>query len=145
MLVGRSSSPWRETFREWSRNTEARDAVIDLGEIEDEELRGFYSQAAAFLLPSLYEGFGLTVLEAMAAGTPTVSSNRGALPETVDGAGFLADPFDGDTWLEKVTSILDSSYVSDRLSGLGRKRARELSWSIQTAKLLEVFDEAAGE
>jgi glycosyltransferase involved in cell wall biosynthesis len=142
VLVGRNTSQWKETFREWSRGTKALDQVIDLGEIDDELLGGLYSKASLFLLPSLYEGFGLTVLEAMAAGTPTVVSNRGALPDTVGKAGLLLDPLDLDSWEEEVVKLLNSTSESSRLSQLGREHASERSWEAKTSQLVKVFEEA---
>lgn len=69
-------------------------SVAELGHVDDRLLPGLYAGAAAFVLPSLYEGFGLTALEALASGTPVVASDRGALPEVCGGAAQLVDPVD---------------------------------------------------
>ena len=68
------------------------DALTLLGHVPDDELPALYAGASAFVLPSVYEGFGLPVLEAMAAGTPVVTTNVTALPETAGGAARLTDP-----------------------------------------------------
>src|SRR3954452_20068888 len=80
----------------------------DVGYVPDEDLPALYAGARAFAMPSLHEGFGLTALEAMAAGVPVVASSRGALPEVVTGAGLIADPEDwGSFAAALVTAVTD--------------------------------------
>jgi glycosyltransferase involved in cell wall biosynthesis len=95
-----------------------------LGHVPDAELPGLYAGALAFVLPSLYEGFGLTALEAMACGTPVVVSDRGALPEVVAEAGLFADPLDETAIADAVEGAIgDASLVA-----AGIERARLFSW-----------------
>ena len=97
-----------------------------LGYIEDADLPALYAGAAAFAMPSLYEGFGLPCLEAMAAGTPVVAADRAALPEACGGAALLADPDDPDAF---ASALLDAAgRERERLVVAGRERAASLTW-----------------
>jgi glycosyltransferase involved in cell wall biosynthesis len=97
-----------------------------LGYIEDADLPALYAGAAAFAMPSLYEGFGLPCLEAMAAGTPVVAADRAALPEACGGAALLADPDDPDGF---ASALVDAAGPErERLVAAGRERAATLTW-----------------
>jgi glycosyltransferase involved in cell wall biosynthesis len=110
----------------------AREAGLDglrlLGHVDDALLPGLYAGAAAFALPSLYEGFGLPVLEAMACGTPVVAASAGALPDTCGGAALLAEP-GGEAFADALTALLRDRGERDRLRAAGLVRARSFSWA----------------
>lgn len=97
-----------------------------LGYVPDAELPALYAGAAAFAMPSLYEGFGLPCVEAMAAGTPVVAADRAALPEACGGAALLADPRDRDAFAHALLDAAGSE--RERLVAAGRERAAELTW-----------------
>ena len=92
-----------------------------LGYVPDDELPSLYARARLLLMPSLYEGFGLPVLEAMASGTPVVAANRGALPETCGDAALVVEP---DEFAEAALQALDD----EKLIAAGLERARDFTW-----------------
>jgi glycosyltransferase involved in cell wall biosynthesis len=104
------------------------DGARDLGYVADEDLPALYAGARAFALPSLHEGFGLTVLEAMAAGVPVVASRRAALPEVVTGAGILADPDDWGLFGAEVVKAATDEQERARLREEGRQVAARYTW-----------------
>jgi glycosyltransferase involved in cell wall biosynthesis len=103
-----------------------------LGHVDDALLPGLYAHAEAFALPSRYEGFGLPVLEAMAAGTPVVTTTAGALPETCGGAARLVEP-DGEALADALTALLGDTGERARLRAAGLERACGFGWE-RTAK-----------
>ena len=110
-----------------------------LAYLPDETLAILYRLAALFAFPSLYEGFGLPPLEAMASGTPVVTSNVSALPEVTGGAAFLADPYDVESIGEGMRRVLTEPALADDMRRHGLVRAREFSWERSVAKTLEVY------
>ena len=116
--------------------------VTWLGHVPDVDLPGLYAGARAFVLPSLYEGFGLTALEAMAAGTPVVVSDRGALPEVVGDAALVADAADP----QAIADAVERAMGDDRLREAGPRRAAAFSWEATCARLHALLvDLRAGE
>lgn len=118
--------------------------VRDLGPLDDRMLPGLYAGAEAFVLPSIYEGFGLPVCEAMASGTPVVCSNRSALPEAAGGAALLADPDDAESLSKAVMSAVFDAPVRTELIAKGRERVRDLNWENTAAAVDRVCAEACG-
>jgi glycosyltransferase involved in cell wall biosynthesis len=101
--------------------------------VSEDLLPALYAGAEAFVLPSLHEGFGLPVVEAMACGVPVVASDRGALPETCGGAALLVDPTDP----EAVADAIDAAIGDERLAAAGMERAAAFSWE-RTAENVDI-------
>ncbi len=156
VLVG--ARPWDEasrvhgsaawTGRDLEDGLAARglaDRVLVLGQVDHAALTALYSAAVAFVFPSLFEGFGLPVLEAMACGCPVVVSNRSALPEVVGDAGLLADPDDHDAFADAVLRVWRESALHSRLAAAGLERAKAFSWARTAQATFAVYREAAAE
>lgn len=109
------------------------DAVICTPFIAERELQALYQAAALFVYPSLYEGFGLPVLEAMALGTPVVTSNGSAIPEIAGDAALLVDPLDVEQIAAAMTRVLRDPVLSAELSARGKQQAARFTWQ-QTAQ-----------
>lgn len=116
--------------------------VIRITQPSDAELAGLMAGASAFCLPSLYEGFGLTALEAMACGTPVVVSDRGALPEVVGEAGVVAAPT-STAIADALRRVLSDPELAARLSETGQARAAQFTWARTAAGWLAVLRHAA--
>jgi glycosyltransferase involved in cell wall biosynthesis len=99
-----------------------------LGYVAEEHLPGLYAGARAFVLPSLYEGLGLTCLEAMACGAPVVAADRGALPETCGDAALVVDPADERALADAVLAAATDDAERERLTAAGAARARRYTW-----------------
>lgn len=116
--------------------------IRSLGFISDDDLPKVYRGAEAAVYPSLYEGFGLPALEAMACGCPVLSSNRGALPEVVGDAGLLVDPEDATALKTQLTRIATDEVLRERLRWAGLERAKQFDWSETATRTLEVYRQA---
>lgn len=117
--------------------------VRSLGFLPERELRGLYNLALIFVFPSLYEGFGLPPLEAMACGTPVVASRSSAIPEVIGRAGLLVNPFRVDSIAEAIRSLLENEAFRQALGVQGRRRAREFDWDETAHRVLDVYRSVA--
>jgi glycosyltransferase involved in cell wall biosynthesis len=119
------------------------DAVVHLGTVSETHLRSLYRAAAALVYPSLYEGFGLPLIEAMRSGTPVIASNAASVPEVVGDAGRLLDPLDGPRWTEAIVDVVNNDELRGRMRASGLRRAVEFTWD-RTARLtLDAYRRAA--
>ena len=115
------------------------DRVRILGFADDADLPALYRNAALFALPSLYEGFGLPVLEAMACGTPVVCSNASSLPEVAGDAALMVDPFDIDGLVEAMARTLEDADLRQQMIAKGLAQAARFTWAESAQQLLSVF------
>jgi len=111
--------------------------------VPEDDLAGLYSGAAAFVFPSLYEGFGLPVLEAMACGTPVVCSNTSSLPEVAGQAALLVNPEDTPALASALARLLADDGLRARLAAQGLEQVRQFSWARAAQQTLAVLDAAA--
>ncbi|MDX6598095.1 MAG: hypothetical protein QOE87_1982 [Gaiellales bacterium] len=115
-----------------------------VGHVEDEELPALYSAAQALVFPSLYEGFGLPALEAMASGTPVVASNTTGLAEAVGDAGLTVDPASAEELAEALGRVLGDTELRDRLVAAGYARAAHFTWARAAGATAGVYREVLG-
>jgi len=111
------------------------------GFVPDKTLAVLYRLARAFVFPSLYEGFGLPPLEAMASGTPVITSNISSLPEVVGDAALLIDPYDADAIADAMRRILLDSDLRDDLRQRGFRRVAEFSWERSVRRVRQIYEE----
>jgi glycosyltransferase involved in cell wall biosynthesis len=121
----------------------ARDDILMPGFVSDDALPAIYSAADVLAFPSLYEGFGLPLLEAMACGTPVVASRASCLPEVAEGAALLVDPMNVEGLTGELELALLDQHVRARLIEQGRRRAAEYSWHRAAKELLAVYRKVA--
>jgi glycosyltransferase involved in cell wall biosynthesis len=111
------------------------------GFVPDQTLAALYRLAAAFVFPSLYEGFGLPPLEAMASGTPVITSNVSSLPEVVGDAALLIDPYEPQAIADAMDRVLTDASLRADLRTRGLARAREFSWERSIRRVRQIYDE----
>jgi glycosyltransferase involved in cell wall biosynthesis len=117
--------------------------IVTPGWIAEEDKPLLYAAATVFVYPSRYEGFGLPVLEAMACGTPVVTSNTSSLPEVVGDAALLIDPYDEAALAQAMLTISGDEQLRARLREAGLERARQFTWRATAEKTLALYREAS--
>ncbi|NNJ11389.1 glycosyltransferase family 4 protein [Chloroflexales bacterium ZM16-3] len=140
VIAGRRGWLYEEIFAAVDRLGLA-ERVYFLDFIDDSHLPGVYNLARAFVYPSLYEGFGLPALEAMACGTPVVTANLSSLPEVVGDAAVLVDPLNPDVIADGILRALDDA---GRLRAAGPIQARRFSWETAADGLIDTYRALAG-
>jgi glycosyltransferase involved in cell wall biosynthesis len=121
------------------RQLELSADVVLAGRVPDEHLPGLYAQASLLVMPSLYEGFGFPVLEAMAAGTPVVASNTSSLPEVAGTAAILVPSDDTAALAEAIMSVLERPQCAAELKAKGLVWAKQFNWQRTAAETIEVY------
>lgn len=132
------SEPLIETVEE----SPLRKRIVFTQYLNDEELRALYASCRAFVYPSIYEGFGLPPLEAMACGAPVITSRIAALEETTGDAALLIDPTDVGALAVAIADVIDRPELRFTLSATGQKRAAQFTWERTAHMTLEVYDKA---
>jgi glycosyltransferase involved in cell wall biosynthesis len=120
------------------------DRVLQVNYVSEEDLLLLYNACGLFAYPSIYEGFGLPVIEAMACGTPVVCSNTTSIPEVAGDAALYFDPENTDEMAGAIASVLTDNALKGRLKNAGLKRASLFSWRRTAQETLSVFDEITG-
>lgn len=127
-------------LRRLVRDLGLENKVRFLGYVEEADLPGLYTGAEVFVFPSLYEGFGLPPLEAMACGTPVVTSNAASLPEVVGDAGVMVGPTDTEALAAALAEFCQSAELREKYSAKGKERAKAFSWSRAAMETLTVLE-----
>lgn len=143
VIAGRAG--WMsESIEQRMRRSSRADRIIRLGYVDAALVPALYAGASAFVHPALYEGFGLGILEAMASGTPVVTSNVSSMPEVAGGAAILIDPLDVRSIRDGIVAALDPARRGT-LRELGLRRASEFTWARTARQTLDVVAEARRE
>lgn len=142
VIVGRKLWLHHEIFAEVARQPWAADVILT-GYVADEDLPPLYRAAAVFAYPSIFEGFGLPPLEAMACGTPVLTSNNSCLPEVVGTAALTVDPYDEAALANGLLRVLEEAPLRARLRAAGPERAKLFTWRVAAEKTLELYQASA--
>lgn len=121
-----------------------QEEVIFTGYVEDDDIPALYNAASLFAFPSQYEGFGLPPLEAMACGTPVISSNTSSMPEVVGEAGILLSPKDEKPWAAAIVEVLNDKKRWQDLRDRGLLQAKQFSWEKCARETIAVYEKVAG-
>jgi len=138
LLVGKSGWKNEELLKTFN-NSRYKDSIFFTGYLSDKALISVYQQALAFIYPSLYEGFGLPVLEAMSSGVPVITSNNSSLAEIATDAALCCDPYSVEEIAVSIERIAESQTLRQNLAALGIQRSNKFSWektAKETAKVL---------
>lgn len=143
VITGKKGWFYDELFSMVNKDPELSNNVIFTGFVDDEDMIPLMRRASAFAYVSLYEGFGIPVVEAMAAGVPTVTSNKSSMKEIAEGYGFLADPDDPKSIAEQLEAALNTS-KDDKIIKDAKEHARIFNWKACAQDTIRSFGEAAG-
>lgn len=154
------TNPWNKDLvkvQNMIRNQESRPAgalakrpeiinqIITLGFVPTEELVTFYNLATVFAMPSLYEGFGLPILEAMSCGCPVVTSKEGSMPEVAGDASFYVDPYNIYGIAKGIEKVFSNTALQKELSEKGLLRAKKFSWEKTARETIKVYEKVLQE
>lgn len=143
-VVGREDGPYyQQEIEPLIERLGLTRQVRRLGVVPAVALPSLYAGARAFLYPSFAEGFGLPPLEAMAAGTPVIASDRSSLPEVLNGAALLVDPTSSEAIASAITRVLHDPETNATLRHRGAERARDFRWRESARRALEIYATAA--
>jgi glycosyltransferase involved in cell wall biosynthesis len=142
VVVGKHGWLWEDIVDQAERSPYHGD-IRFVGYVPEADLAAMYSAASVFAFPSLYEGFGLPPLEAMACGTPVVVSKSSSLPEVVGDAGVQVDPHDPEALAGALEQLLLDDTLASELSRQGAERAATFSWESAARKMLAVYEKVA--
>ena len=144
VLAGGKGWMYDEIFQT-AEEISLKDHVIFTGYVDEQDKAPLMCGASVFCFPSFYEGFGMPPLEAMACGTPVLTSNNSSLKEVTGDAAIQVDPYDLDQMAQKMSELCDNNDLGQQLRERGIKQAEKYSWANAVEKLWEVYQRVAGE
>ena len=133
-------NPWNKDLVGVSELIEGDERFFAVGFVSNEDLNFLYNKASFLLIPSIYEGFGLPVLEAMQSGCPVVTSQEGSLKEVAGDAAFFVDPFSVDSISRAVSKLMEDMKLKEELVKKGLKRAKEFSWEKTAGETIRIYE-----
>ncbi len=132
-------NPWNQDLVTVQSNVKEDKNIILLGYVETEDLVVLYNLATLFIMPSLYEGFGLPILEAMSCGCPVITTKEGSIPEVAGDAAFYSDAYDSDKIVKDMTKVFEDEKLRKDLSVAGLKQSSKFSWRKTTEGTAGVY------
>ena len=138
VIIGQRYLGSDDIDRQVARST-AKDRIVLLEDIKDNELPAFYRHAKLFIYPSIAEGFGIPIVEAMASGVPVICSRTTAMSEVGGGAAVFIDPYDDNTITAAVAKVLSDETLQDQLKRLGLKNVERFSWDESARRVVNVY------
>jgi len=132
-------NPWNADLNRVNELAKGDDKIMRLGFVSDEELVQIYNLATVFAMPSLYEGFGLPILEAMACGCPVITSKEGSLAEVASDAAFYVDAYDVGNIAAGIKKVFNDKKLQEELTEKGLKNVQRFSWKDTASKTLAVY------
>jgi len=131
---------WNSDLNRVNELTKGDGNIMKLGFVSEKELVGLYNLATAFVMPSLYEGFGLPILEAMACGCPVITSREGSLPEVAGDSVFYIDAYDFESIASGIKKVFDDESLQQELSKKGLENVQSFSWKDTASQTLKVYE-----
>jgi len=139
ILGGDTKSPYYPQVKNLIQKLNLKENILFTGYISQKDLPAIYKTSSLFVFPSFYEGFGLPVLEAMASGTPVITSNTSSLPEVADYAAFLVDPKNTKEITKAMEEILTNNKLKNELILKGQDQSKKFTWQKSAEKLINIF------
>lgn len=143
VIIGKKDSGAWEGIRS-AIGADLDEHVIYINYVREEDLPFIYNMAKLFVMPSLYEGFGLTILEAFACGVPVLASNTSSIPEVASDAACLFDPKSGNELKEKLLALLDNGTLREELRRKGFERIKHFSWETMAQETVRLYKKVLG-
>lgn len=134
------TNPWNQDLVKTQQLITDNDNIKALGFVPTEDLVVLYNLATAFTMPSIYEGFGLPILEAMASGCPVITTKEGSLPEVAGGAAYYVDAYDTDSIAKGISEVFENPKLQKELSEKGIIQAKKFTWKKTAAQTLKAYE-----
>lgn len=135
------TNPWNQDLVKVQKLVEIDKKIIRLGFIPQDDLVALYNAATVFAMPSIYEGFGLPILEAMSCGCPVVTSKEGSIRELAGDAAYFVDAYDIDSISNGIKEVFSDATTQDNLSQKGLRRAKRFSWEKTAGATIKVYEQ----
>lgn len=132
-------NPWNKDLKELMQLVQNTDQIIRLGFVSDADLVALYNLASAFVMPSLYEGFGLPILEAMSCGCPVITSKEGSLPEVAGNAAYFVDAYSVDSITHAIQKVVGDKQLAKKMKISGIEQAKKFTWEKTAEATVAVY------
>jgi len=138
------NNPWNKDLVEVNLLVEGQKSILRLGFVDTKDLVGVYNLATVFVMPSLYEGFGLPILEAMACGCPVITSREGSLKEVAGNAAFYVDAYNETDIANGLRKVFEDESVQNEYGKKGSEQARKFSWEKTALETINAYKKVLG-